>query len=260
VAAGAVVLALNCFAVYVLVRSNQVGVAPDYQQYAGALERFVTGGPLYVAESKWRYSPVAILTLGPAIATGLIGWTILHVAVLALVRPIWLAATVAVSWPFLVDVVSGNTVTFVAVAAIFAVRGSAPATYAYWWLTLIMPRPFQLPLAVYLAWRRPDLRIGLAIMVAANLVLMALIGQGPEWVKYLMDRGTENLELGFNIHPIPELAWLLAGIPLALVLTWRRLPGLAGVVLFPALLAQYLLILFADVAARVPRPHQAVDG
>ncbi len=255
VAAAAAIAALNLYAISVLLDSNQAGVAPDFQQYAGALERFLDGEPLYIDESKWRYSPAAILTLAPGIWLGLLGWTLLHILAVALIRPWWLATVFALSWPYFVDVVSGNTVAFVAVAGILAVRGSARATYAYWWLTLIMPRPFQLPLAAYLAWRRPDLRRGLAVMIVANVLLVLLLGQGVEWIEYLRARGTENLSLGFNIHPFAELglAWLVIGVPAAGVLTYLGYPGIAGVIVFPSLLAQYLLIAFADVGSAARR-------
>lgn len=252
VVAGTALIAVNVMGVATALQSAQVGVAPDYQQYADALGRFLAGDSLYVAESKWRYSPVALLTLGPGIALGLVGWTLLHLAAMLFVRPWPLAVVMALSWPFIMDVVAGNTVVFVAVAGIAAARGSSAGTYAYWWLTLTMPRPFQMPLAVLLARRRRDLRRGLLLMTAANVALIAAIGQGPEWVAYLLARGGENMTLGFNIHPAAQLglSWLVIGIPAAAVLTWMSLPGLAGVVLFPSLLAQYLLLAFVDVGAR----------
>jgi hypothetical protein len=242
----AVVVPINFMGIAILLDSWQVGVAPDFQQYADALDRWLAGEPLYVAESKWRYSPVALLTLGPAIATGLVGWTILHFAVLVFVRPWWLAVAIGLSWPFWVDVVSGNTVTFVAVAAICAMRGSAIGAWSYWWLTLIIPRPMQIPMAAFLAWRRPELRRSLLLLTVVNVALLLLMGQWAEWFRYLVERGGENTDLMFNIHPASELGlvWLLIGIPLAALLTWRGWPGQAGIVLFPSVLAQYLLMAF----------------
>jgi hypothetical protein len=116
-----------------------------------------------------------------------------------------------------------------------------------------MPRPFQLPLALYLAWRRPELRRGFLALTAANVAIVALMGQGPEWIAYLIARGAEDTTAPFNIHPGAGLGglWLAIGIPLAAVLTWRGWPGVAGVVLSPSLLAQYLLMAF------VPRDRRS---
>lgn len=250
----ALLVPLNFLAIAVLADSRQVGVAPDFQQYADALQRWLAGDPLYGPDWKWRYSPLALLTLGPAIATGLAGWTFLHLAALLFVRPWWLAVAIGLSWPFWVDVVSGNAVTFVAVAAICAMRGSVVGAWTYWWLTLIMPRPAQIPMAIYLWWRRPELRRSLVLLTGVNVALLLLMGHWGEWMSYLIARGAENADLVFNIHPAGSLGmiWLLIGIPLAALLTWRGWPGQAGVVLFPSLLAQYLLMAFVP-----PDPRRA---
>jgi hypothetical protein len=240
----AAIAPLNFLGIWILSQSWQVGVAPDFQQYAAALERFLDGLPLYGPDWKWRYSPVALLTLGPVLVTGLVGWTILHVAAAALIRPWWLAALFVLSWPFWVDVVSGNTATFVAVAGISAIQGSRTGLYAYWWLTLIMPRPMQIPLAFYLFWTRPEARRGLLVLTAVNVGLVLIVGHGMEWVSYLLTRGAENMNEVFNIHPAADLLWLIVGIPLAVLLTLIGWPGQAGVILWPSLLPQYLLMAF----------------
>jgi len=251
----AAVMPLNLLGIWVLAGSWQVGVAPDFQQYADALARLLAGDPLYGPDWKWRYSPAALLTMAPALATGLVGWTILHVVALGLIRPLWLAALVAVSWPFWVDVVAGNTVTFVMVAGIAAMRGSTTGTYAYWWLAMTIPRPMQLPLAIYLVWRRRDLWRGLLVMAIVHLAIVLVVGQGREWITYLLERGAENTALAFNIHPFADLgwAWLLAGAPAAAVIAMLGWPGVAGVVLWPSLLAQYLLMAFVPPGPRLRR-------
>jgi hypothetical protein len=246
VAALAVLAPLNFVGIAILADSQQVGVAPDYQQYVDAFDRFVAGQPLHGPDWQWRYSPVALLTLGPAIAAGLGAWSVLHLVALLAIRPWRLAVLVGLSWPFWVDVVSGNTVTFVAVAAIAAMAGSRIGAYTYWWLTLIIPRPVQVPLLVFLAWRRPELRRAFLLLTGLNVVLLLLVGQGPEWIDYLLQRGAENTGAVFNLHPAADLGawWLVIGAPASILLTVRGWPGLAGVVLSPSLLAQYLLMAF----------------
>ena len=251
----AVLAPLNFLGIWVLSGSSQVGVAPDFQQYVSAVDRYFDRLPLYGPEWKWRYSPVAIPMLAPALAAGLLGWSALHLAALAFVRPWKLAVLIGLSWPFWVDVVSGNSVVFAAVAGIAGIQGSRVGVYAYWWLSLLMPRPVQLPLAVYLFWKRADLRRGLLVMTAVNVLGVVIVGQGAEWLSYLAARGAENTGAVFNMHPAAELGalWLVVGVPLAAFLTWRGWPGVAGVVLSPSLLAQYLLMLFVPPDRR-PRP------
>jgi hypothetical protein len=116
--------------------------------------------------------------------------------------------------------------------------------YAYWWLTLIMPRPMQIPLAFYLFWTRPEARRGLLVLTAVNVGLVLIVGHGMEWVSYLLTRGAENMNEVFNIHPAADLLWLIVGIPLAVLLTLIGWPGQAGVILWPSLLPQYLLMAF----------------
>lgn len=60
----------------------------------------------------------------------------------------------------------------------------------------------------------------------------------------------EYQQAPFNISPVAQLGtmWFLVGIPLAGLLTWRGWPGLAGLVARPYLLAQYLLLTFANVS------------
>jgi len=248
----AVLAPLNFLGIWILAGSSQVGVAPDFQEYAAALERFIAGDPLYVSWSKWRYSPVALLTMAPFISLGLAAWTTFHLLAVLLIRPWRLALLFGLSWPFWVDVVAGNTVTFVAVAGIVAMRGSRAAAYTYWWLTLVIPRPVQVPLAVYLAWKRPELRLGFIILTAVNLVLLLVVGQGAEWISYILARGAENTDAAFNIHPAADLGmlWLVIGLPAAVILTWRGFPGQAGVVVSPSLLSQYLLMAFVPPDSR----------
>ena len=256
VALGAALATVNALGLVILFQSNQFGVAPDYQQYVAAVERAVAGEELYGPDWKWRYAPIAVYLMAPAVSLGLLGWSVLHVLALLFVRPWWLAALMFVSWPFWVDVISGNTVTFVVVAGLVALRGSTPATYVYWALCLLIPRPFQLPLAIYLLWRRRDLWPGAVLLLLGMVAVTLLGGQGDDWISYLLQRGAENTNLPFTIHPGADwgFTWLIVGIPAAALLTVLGWPGLAGIVLSPSLLAQYLLIAVAHGPALVPIP------
>jgi hypothetical protein len=77
------------------------------------------------------------------------------------------------------------------------------------------------------------------------VVLVALAALVP-----LNFMGIAHLHAPFNISPVAQLGsmWFLVGIPLAGLLTWRGWPGLAGLVASPYLLAQNLLLTFADLS------------
>ena len=205
VALGAALATINALALVILFQSDQVGVAPDYQQYVAAADRAFAGEPLYGPEWKWRYAPVAAYLMAPIVSIGLLGWSVLHVLALLFVRPWWLAILMLVSWPFWVDVVSGNTVTFVVVAGLVALRGSTSATYVYWALCLFMPRPFQLPLALYLFWRRRDLWRGAAALGVGMVAVTLVVGQGREWIAYLLREGRGEHDVAVHhLHPAAD--------------------------------------------------------
>lgn len=253
VAAAALLIPLNVMGIAYLVDSPQFGVAPDFQQYAAAVDRFVAGQAIYDPAGLYRYSPLAIPVLAPMTALGLQLWTVLHGGALLLLRPWWLPCAIAMSWPFWADVVSGNTMTFVLVAAILAVRGSKTGELTFFFLTLLMPRIVQLPLVVWLVWKRPQLRLPYLTIFVAHAAAVLATGAAGEWWEYLIHRGLEDTSASFNVAPGAPLgtAWVLIGAPLAAGLVWRGWVGLAGLVAGPYLLAQYLLMFFVDISRAV---------
>lgn len=247
---------LNLMGIAILLDSPQAGVAPDFRQYGEAVERLLSGHSPYQPLANYRYSPAAVPLLAIFVPFGTWGWSALHLLALLPVRPRLLAVAVAVSWPFWADLIAGNAVTFVFVAAVVALRGSRLGVCSYWALTLLMPRVIQLPLAVYLLWRRRDLWKELLAIFVVHTVAVLAIGFGGEWLTYLASRGLEDTSAVYNVSPAAPLgaAWFLIGLPLAGALAWRGWVGLAGAVAAPYLLAQYLLMLFVDLS-RIWRPE-----
>lgn len=224
-------------------------MSPDWQAFA-----FVPAShpydPLTLPSgipSMWRYSPVALWVMQPAaIAVGQFGWAVLHGAALALL-PRRVAVIVALSFPFWVDLVFGNVFTFVMVAGFWAMRGNRAGVVAYLVLTLLMPRPVQLPLAAWLLWREPWVRVPFAAVFAVHAGLVAWSGLGPAWVTQLATNRDDMTSFA-NASPSRWFgyAWLVVGIPAAVV-AWRRgRPGLAGLLASPYLLPQYWLMLVVD--------------
>lgn len=195
----------------------------------------------------YRYSPVAAWILQPlALAVGPTGFVVGHFAVL-LVLPRKLGLIVAVSVPFWFDLLWGNVFTLVFVAAYWAMRGNRLGTLAFLALTLLMPRPVQGPLLLWLLWQQPWARLPFVALMLGHAVLVLASGLAPEWLGVLTSTSGDEANLGSNLGPtrLFGTAWLVVGIPLALYL-FRTRPGLAGLVLAPYVLGQYWLLALVD--------------
>lgn len=202
----------------------------------------------HVYDHPWRYSPllipvVALIVVGGPWVLG--GAHLLGVALLARLGDwtVWLVAFSAFFW---VDLVVGNIFTFVAVAAAFAVAGSRTGSMVYLALTLLMPRPVQIPLAVWLVWRRPELRAPFALILVVQAVGVIASGLAGQWLGSLLGSTSLTFE-PFSLGPgrIFGLWWAVVGIPAAALMIWRgsaSVAALAGLVASPFLLPQYLLM------------------
>jgi hypothetical protein len=197
--------------------------------------------------SPFRYSPVAIWVIQPiAVATGAVGFALLQFAsLLALPRTIGLI--VAVSFPFWFDVLWGNPFTFVFVAAFLALRGNRVAIIGFIVLTLLMPRPIQVPLLVWLLWREPWVRLPFAGIFLAHAGLVLWSGYTVDWVRSLMDASGFEATQAYNFGPTRFVgyAWFVVGVPLAVYL-FRRHPGWAGLAISPYVFGQYWLMVLVD--------------
>ena len=151
-----------------------------------------------------------------------------------------LALLTVLSLPFWIDAINGNYFTFIVVAGVLALRGSRVGGLAFLALACLMPRPIQVPMAAYLLWHRPDLRIPFAAMVVASVAAAALSGYAGDWASALLDFGQTSRD---HLGPTRFLgtAWYLVGVPLAIWLTVRGRVGWAGLALSPYVLPQYLL-------------------
>jgi hypothetical protein len=204
------------------------------------------GSQIY--EHPWRYSPLLVPVVGLMVAGG--PWVLgaahlMAVSVLARLGDwtVWLVAFSAFFW---VDLVVGNIFTLVAVAAAFAVAGSRAGSVLYLALTLLMPRPVQIPLAIWLVWRRPELRTPFALIFVVQAVGVVASGLAGQWLGSLFGSASLTFET-FSLGPgrIFGLWWVVIGIPAAALMIWRgsaAVAALAGLVASPFLLPQYLLM------------------
>jgi hypothetical protein len=215
------------------------------------LVQAATSSNPYTADG-FRWSPVAAWILGFLVPLGIGAWRLLHFAALLVLRDWRVIALVLVSFPFWVDMVSGNVLVFAFVAAWAAIRGSRAGGLIFLAMVMLMPRPLFVPVTAWLLWKHPALRIPMAALLLGSVALVASSGLGPEWIGRLASSGSE---LGHpqNIAPSRWIgaAWIPIGALLAVVLTWRGRLGLASLAASPYLFAYYLLFGFLELAPRL---------
>lgn len=243
--ATALIVANVWFLTWTLAEMLLTDSAADWHQLVAAGQHGIGPG-LY--NLTYRWSPLMAPVLAGIAPMGLLAWRVLHV-VAALALPTWpMRLLVLASWPFWFDVSLGNVMVFVLLAAAWALRGHRIAGMAFLALTLLIPRPLMLPVAAWLLWRQPSLRIPAAVMAVALAVATLATGLAGAWLGTLAG-STSEIEWMFNVGPSRWLGawWLLAGIPLAAWLTVKGRVGLASLAVSPYLLPYYLMFGFLHV-------------
>jgi hypothetical protein len=221
----------------------------DFVDYQLAAKRVWEGG-LYANDGgfPFRYSPVAAYLFAPlALVTPLV-WRGLHLAA-ALAMPTWpMRLLLLASWPFAFDLQLGNVMTFVLVAAAWALRGNRIAALVFIAFCLLFPRPLMLPIAAWLLLRQPWLRWPAVVLFMIHAGFVLASGQSGAWVGRLFS-STDEIGSVFNVGPtaLVGLWWLLLGIPLGAWLFWRGRVGLAGLAFSPYLLPYYLMVALLDL-------------
>ena len=217
-----------------------------------------------VYEHPWRYSPLLLPVAALMVSGGPWVLGIAHLVALATLARlgVWMIWLVALSAFFWVDLLVGNVFTFVAVAGAFAIAGSRGGALLYLLLSVLMPRPVQIPLVIWLVWRRPELRIPFALIFVVHAVGVIASGLAGPWMGSLVASMSQVSE-PFALGPGRLLGawWLVIGIPVAALMVWRgsaRVAALAGLVASPYLLPQHLLMgVIAVPPAPGAEPRQA---
>ena len=173
-----------------LLVANQISIilagypGADLVDYQTAAKR-VWDGALYATDGgyNFRYSPVAAYLFAPLVLVTPLLWRALHV-IAALAMPTWpMRLLLLASWPFAFDLQLGNVMTFVLLAAAWALRGNRIGALAFIACCLLFPRPFMLPIAVWLLWKQPWLR-----WPAVALLRRACRNRDCEWLGRSLDR------------------------------------------------------------------------
>lgn len=243
------------------------GVPPDWLQLNHGAELIASGGNPYDWDSalRFRWSPLAAWMLVPLTALGPWAWMGMQFAAVA-AMPSWpLRIATLLFWPFWQDIQAGNVMTFVVLAAAWALRGNRYGIFAFLALTLIVPRPLMLPIAAWLLWQNAEWRVPFALMALTSVGLAGVTGYLPDWIGALA-ASTEEI-YGERWGPAVWLGApgvLLGGIA-AVWLTWKGWVGAASLAISPYWLVYYPLMLVLDVPSRlaaradVPRGGAAAD-
>ena len=229
----------------------------DWENFIQAAAR-LDQGTLYEFDYPYtyRWSPVAAWILSFVTLMPVWAWQLLHLAVLPLLRAWWLAVACLVSYPLWFDIQTGNIMIFVAVTAVWAVRGNGPATAAFLALTVLVPRPLMLPLVVWLLWHRPAWRVPFALIFIGHGLLVVASGYAAEWIAALLTVAPE-LTSAFNFGPsaLIGVLWVPIGAVLAVWLTVRGRLGLASLSISPYWLPYYFLMLILEAVKPNPAPR-----
>ncbi len=245
VAAGLLLL-VNLGGVAVQIHLIVIGHHIDFTGYQAVTTALLHDGNIYSANAQgwifYRWSPLAAYLLLPVVAMGLGIWRLLHFLMLLALRDWRLILLAAVSWPFWADVEQGSVLTLCFVAAVLALRGSRASGALYLVLCLLIPRPLMAPVAVWLLWQHPGWRLPFVAAAAAQLGVLAAIGELGVWVRVLVGSSSE-MTSGANMGPSALFGewWIVLGLPLAAWLTYRGRLGLASLAASPYWLLYYLL-------------------
>ena len=235
--------------------------AGDWIVYQEGARRILNGeevyGELVRRGGAWTYSPLAAPLFAILAPLGVEGWRVLHIAAALAFPTRLMSALVLLSWPFWFDLVSGNVLTFVALIAAWALRGSRVASLAFLALTLLVPRPFMFPMAIWLLWRDRWMVVPFGIAAVVQLAGIYAWGYLGPWFDGLQF-AARDVHSPYNLSPSQFVGgwWLVASVPFGVWLWLRGRPLIAGLAVQPYLLPYYLLMTVGEL--REHSPHRSM--
>ena len=151
-------------------------------------------------------SPIAAWVMSGVSWLGYWPWLTLHFAALLLVGSKSLILLMLCSWGFWFDFSQGNTLTFVLVAGILGLRGQRSGSLASVALLVLMPRPLQVPLIVWLLCTQPNIRLPSAAIAVVHGVLVLATGQLGQWVEAMASYNFVS-EIGYTLDRPNSWVW-----------------------------------------------------
>lgn len=201
-------------------------------------------------EVPFAFSPLMVPVMVVASSVGIWAWGLLHVGAVLLLRTPLLIVLVIGSWGFWTAFAESNPFVFAFVAGVLAMRGSRTAAIVYMALLFLMPRPVQIPLAMYLIWTMPAIRIPAFGLFVAHGAIVLATGLADDWIAIMAAVANP----WWNIGPTAwlGLGWLVAGIPLGTWLLSRGRVGWAGLAWSTYLVPHNLLMPLVERRLNLP--------
>ena len=206
----------------------------DYPIYTTAANHLFDGTMYHWGRGYiYLYSPVFAWLMVPFAVLGPVGFLIWRAAkvVAVLAIPSWpLRILIFISWSFWMDVMEGNVAMFFLALGYWAARDRKIATWAFFALLVMVPKPIYAPLAIWILWRRPEYRIGFVALFVGHALLVLATGYAFDWLAALPG-ARQDMENVFNVMPsrLLGLWWWPFGLALAGFLVVRDHPGWAGI-------------------------------
>ena len=206
-----------------------------------------------VARADFIFPPITMVVWQLLVLPiGFVGFAILHFIALLALRDLVLIVVFLGSFPFWHDTLLGNVNMFGVVAGVVALRGSRASGLAYIAFVLLFPKPVFVPLAAYLVWQLPNVRVPAALMSTVVVAVTLASGFADDWLVRAINISGDYPYRAWDIGPtrVLGLTWLVVGAPLAAWLTFKRHPGWAGLAVTPYLVPVYAAVLLFERSLR----------
>lgn len=246
------------FVAYVTINLYMIAAWMDWTPYDAdiaiwdALATGLATGTLYdlTSEIPFVWSPVIAPVQALVGATGFWTQAAVQLATVVLLRDWRLIVLVLSSFFFWPAILGENPLfTLTLVAGMLAWRGSDRWALVYLALSVMIPRPLQIPLMVLLLWERSRLRLPFLIGFAVHALLVLGSGYALPWAQVVIEQArTPVMDIGPRTLITPY--WLWISIPFGVLFVALRKPGWAGLFFSPYWLGGYFLWPLIDAAGR----------
>ena len=205
---------------------------------------FTTLDPARAYETWFKWPPpMAYVIHGIAVAVPFGLWVLLHLTALLTIRDRRVVLLALVTFPFWMDVVEGNVLTFVFVAAWWALAGNRWGVVLFCVLAALIPRPLMVPVLAWLLWHRVDARWAFGVSAATVVAIALATGVLGPWLHLLVSASTSEMTQSWNVGPsaIIGAVWVPIGLVAGAILTWKGRLGLASLAVSPYVIHYYVI-------------------
>ena len=226
-----------------------------------AIPHGLATGTLYELDTvnPYVWSPVLAPVQAVIGLTGVWPAAVVTIGLVLLARDPWFIGAMYSSLMFWPTAMSGSVVFVLAIVAGFlGMRGSRAWALVFLAIAVMAPRPLFMPLAVWLLWKMPEVRLPFAWVFAVHAAIVLASGYAFDWVAAMLRYGGSP---GFDMGPTAFIEWwLIVGVPLGLWLTWKGHPGWAGLAVSPYTIHGYVLMPLVELRLGLRRSEADRKG